>query len=77
MLVRFISLLSAISLIYACATPGQLPVSGSDSDTKKAVQPAGYDPEYRATYDQPVDLIHTRLDIKPDWNDRYLYGTWR
>lgn len=40
------------------------------SDTEKA----GPDSEYRATYDQPVDLIHTELHLKPDWQKKWMYG---
>jgi aminopeptidase N len=30
--------------------------------------------EYRATYEQPVDLIHTSLDLRPDWEKKWMYG---
>ena len=73
---RFIIPLSLITLLVGCAAPGRLPAPVPESNPKKITTNLyGYDPEYRATYDQPVDLIHTRLDIRPEWNDRYLYGT--
>jgi aminopeptidase N len=68
-------LLSAFLIsLFSCKTvppPSTVPAT-SAAETTEAEKTSD---AYRATYNQPVDLIHTSLDLRPDWNKKWLYGT--
>jgi aminopeptidase N len=72
--VRLLLTISGLFLFLACSTPRQVPAPSVTSDEETIVKTIGYDPDYRAAYDQPVDLLHTQLELKPNWEDHYMYG---
>ncbi len=69
---RFIlSLAFGILFFSACKTPEKGEKSSSSgSEFKKAAENG----IYRSSYPQSFDLIHTKLELKPDWGSKQLYG---
>ena len=71
------SLLTVFSLLWIAACKTAAPTVSSNTTNSQDSTGTGALQEYRATYDQSVDLLHTDLDVRPDWEKKYLYGTAR
>ena len=67
-------LLLTISFLPACK-PSQKSVTEVRNLPELTVRPVDERPEYRASVTKLHELIHTALDVRPDWAKRYLYGT--
>ena len=53
-----------------CATTKQPRGSNSDSGAGNQIRPV-----YHGSVKKEFRLIHTRLNLIPDWQNRYLHGT--
>ena len=67
-------LLLTISFLPACKL-SQKSVTEVRNLPELTVRPVDERPEYRASVTKLHELIHTALDVRPDWAKRYLYGT--
>ncbi len=64
----FISLLAA-GILLACSSTQKVTLDPvSVSELKPGVK------VYRATYTKDMDILHTRLELKPDWDSAFLHG---
>ena len=74
MMKKYLLTFFTIVLWTSCSTTKQ--PSGT-ATTKEKIDVQEKNPElevYRATYTRYTDLIHTKLEIKPDWNKKFVYG---
>lgn len=66
----------AVAVIAACKT--QQSTTGNNANTQQ-LQFAGMSPyarpDYHATANRYIDVLHTALDVTPNWKQRYLNGT--
>lgn len=60
-----------ILLSFSCKTSKPLK-SDQTSEKKEKNKPAN--PNYRSSYTKLFDLIHTELELKPNWERKELYG---
>jgi aminopeptidase N len=66
----------ALALIAACKTNKGVAVNerpSSETSMFGGISPYAR-PDYHATAERHVDLLHTALRVQPDWKKRYLYG---
>lgn len=65
----------AIAIVAACKT--QQAASGKANSPQKdkysSISPYAR-PDYRPAANRLIDIMHTALDVTPDWKKRYLYG---
>lgn len=74
--IRSVYFLMAVSLlvISSCKT-GQKSGTEIRQLPEITIKPSQNTDEYRSSVKRQWDLIHTSLDVKPDWKKKYLYGT--
>lgn len=67
---------TAIAIVAACKT--HQAITGTPQQNSAATKFSGMSPyarpDYHGSASRYIDLIHTALDVTPDWKKRYLYG---
>lgn len=71
---RAAGILLLLALASSCKT-GQKSTTEVRNLPELTIRPTDERPEYRASVTKLHELIHTSLDVRPDWAKRYLYGT--
>lgn len=64
----------AIAVIAACKTQQSTTSTTNQQEIKFSGLSPYARPDYHPTANRLIDLIHTSLDVTPDWKKRYLYG---
>jgi aminopeptidase N len=64
----------AIAVIAACKTQQSATNNTTAQQQKFANVSPFVRPDYHPTANRLIDVIHTSLDVTPDWKKRYLYG---
>ena len=68
---KFLSVLICLISVFGCRTTPP-PVQPVQSETVKKKSPVKS--VYRGSYARKADIIHTRLNVTPDWKNRQLNG---
>ncbi len=64
----------AIAVIAACRTQQPVTTTASQQEIKFPGLSPYARPDYHPTANRLIDIMHTALDVTPDWKKRYLYG---
>jgi aminopeptidase N len=71
-------LVTLLTLVVACQSAKKTAVSDA-SETEPAFIPnprplPSMQPNYQPSATRLIDIVHMRLDVRPDWKKRWLYG---
>jgi aminopeptidase N len=68
---RILTFLFTLLIFISCSTSQKTSVN---EETKKPEVKIAGTKVYRAAYTRTNDLVHTKLELKPDWSRSWLYG---
>src|SRR6185503_366601 len=70
-MIRFLLSAWILIFLFGCGPATKTTSTQSLNESSVAVpEPA----VYRASYTRKHDLVHTKLEVTPDWTKKYLYG---